>query len=142
MGADSNTDFLNDHPFDGPGPYCSFCGTPKENARHHRRALPSSLDLAADYTFTLTGSQIRRLAGALQGQIDSRGEHDGDQIILNRLGAAELVNPLRTHVVVIVGNPLDGFGLVGPFSTSEEAVRYVDQTGFDYWWIADLDKPE
>lgn len=45
----------------------------------------------------------------------------------------------------IIGNPVDGFQYVGPF-TMEEADSYVDDQGIasdsSEWWIARLTNPE
>jgi hypothetical protein len=44
--------------------------------------------------------------------------------------------------VVIVGNPVDGIEIIGPFVTSEEAEVYVDSQGIEvYCWVVELVPP-
>lgn len=42
--------------------------------------------------------------------------------------------------VLIVGNPVDGFGFTGPFETHEEACE-AGTTDYVDWWVAPLVKP-
>ena len=49
--------------------------------------------------------------------------------------------------VLIVGNPLDGFDVYGPFPISEyeyseEANDFATIHKFDYWWVVPLNDPE
>lgn len=47
--------------------------------------------------------------------------------------------------IIIYGNPIDGFGYIGPFDSHEEAVRYMDDEPsghHDNMWTALLDLPE
>lgn len=43
--------------------------------------------------------------------------------------------------VIVLGNPIDGIRLIGPFDTSDDA-NVVAEQHFpnDTWWIADLER--
>ena len=46
--------------------------------------------------------------------------------------------------ILVIGNPVDGFGYIGPFEDSEDAVSYADKHLDDRsdWWISSMEKPE
>lgn len=47
-------------------------------------------------------------------------------------------------LIVIYGNPVDGFTYCGPFQLREDAFAWADSnitTEYD-WWITDLKEPE
>jgi hypothetical protein len=41
--------------------------------------------------------------------------------------------------VVVVGNPVDGIAIFGPFPTLEAAQEYADSLGHHEWWITELE---
>lgn len=43
-------------------------------------------------------------------------------------------------LIVIMGNPVDGFTFTGPFTDTDDATDWVDTYGDD-WWTAPLDTP-
>ena len=45
--------------------------------------------------------------------------------------------------IIISGNPVDRFIYIGPFDSSDDAIRFVEQSGeFDGdWWVTQLDEP-
>ena len=46
-------------------------------------------------------------------------------------------------VIIITGNPVDGFTFIGPFNDSEEADAYaVEKLRGEEWWIADMSEPD
>lgn len=46
-------------------------------------------------------------------------------------------------LIVIMGNPVDGFDYIGPFSSFEEADEYINQErNPKNFWIAQLATPE
>lgn len=48
----------------------------------------------------------------------------------------------REQHVVMYGNPVDGFRIVGPFEDRDEAVKYGEsEPSQNDWWIAELDAP-
>ena len=47
---------------------------------------------------------------------------------------------MSTHVL-IHGNPIDGLNLIGPLDGSAAAIQLGEQSGFDYWWVAQLEPP-
>jgi hypothetical protein len=42
------------------------------------------------------------------------------------------------QVLLIVGNPVDGFIYIGPFETYEDATEFAEKNDHDYWWATDL----
>ena len=42
--------------------------------------------------------------------------------------------------VVIIGNPVDGLKIYGPFKTADAAVAWAEDVT-DTWWIAPLEEP-
>lgn len=45
--------------------------------------------------------------------------------------------------LLVVGNPIDGFGFHGPFETEEEAVEYGENNNWDdNWNVAELQAPD
>lgn len=45
--------------------------------------------------------------------------------------------------VVLTGNPVDGFGVLGPFATADEATEWADEAldrDVD-WWVTPLNAP-
>ena len=44
--------------------------------------------------------------------------------------------------VILVGNPIDGMEIVGPFTDGDEANEYADffMDGYD-WWVVGLKEP-
>jgi hypothetical protein len=44
--------------------------------------------------------------------------------------------------VLLIGNPVDGFHVVGPFEDAEDAARAAVNEGHDEWWIHNLEPPE
>jgi hypothetical protein len=44
------------------------------------------------------------------------------------------------QVIIITGDPVDGFSYIGPFEDYDAAVFYTDTVfdRYDTWWIADL----
>lgn len=48
----------------------------------------------------------------------------------------------REQHVVMYGNPVDGFRIVGPFEDRDAAVQYGEsEPSQNDWWIAELDAP-
>ena len=45
--------------------------------------------------------------------------------------------------IVIIGNPIDGFSIVGPFATFDEAVEWAstDLVTNEPWWATKLESP-
>ncbi len=45
--------------------------------------------------------------------------------------------------IVIIGNPIDGFSIIGPFSTFDEAVEWAstDLASNEPWWAMKLESP-
>ncbi len=43
--------------------------------------------------------------------------------------------------VLIVGNPVDGFAIYGPFETADDARSAGEDTSAADWWIATLQPP-
>lgn len=43
--------------------------------------------------------------------------------------------------IIITGNPVDGFEYIGPFNTSEDALRWADKDAHieGDWWLAHLE---
>lgn len=43
--------------------------------------------------------------------------------------------------VVIIGNPIDGFSIIGPFDHAPEAIDWAERRAVtaDSWWVAPLD---
>ena len=50
----------------------------------------------------------------------------------------------RTPHIIVFGNPVDGFGFIGPFTGAIAAARHGNTNAhIDHdWWIAVLDAPE
>lgn len=48
--------------------------------------------------------------------------------------------PLYGLVIVVSGNPVDGFYFFGPFKTGEDAIEWAERSrdGRTDWWIAPL----
>jgi hypothetical protein len=44
--------------------------------------------------------------------------------------------------IIVTGNPVDGFGYIGPFVDRDDAVRYSDCLSDLDWWIAEVNPPE
>jgi hypothetical protein len=47
-------------------------------------------------------------------------------------------------LIVVSGNPVDGFTFHGPFHLREDAIAWAEDavtTGYS-WWIANLNEPE
>jgi hypothetical protein len=49
--------------------------------------------------------------------------------------------------ILIAGNPIDGFKLIGPFETDEKACDYAATHNFfaehqENWWVMEPEKPE
>jgi hypothetical protein len=46
--------------------------------------------------------------------------------------------------IIVIGNPVDGFNFIGPFTTAQDAVRHANEDGnIDAeWWIAPLEGPD
>lgn len=44
--------------------------------------------------------------------------------------------------VVLMGNPVDGLKVFGPFKTPDDAVRWAGEEIDDTWWIAPLAAPD
>lgn len=46
--------------------------------------------------------------------------------------------------VLLVGNPIDGFRVIGPFKTADHAIEAGEGPSSvgDDWWIAPLEAPE
>ena len=45
-------------------------------------------------------------------------------------------------LLVVTGNPVDGFSHVGPFEDYETASEYADRRMDSDWWIVPLNSPE
>jgi len=45
------------------------------------------------------------------------------------------------RAVVLAGNPVDGFRVIGPYDSREEAIADGDIVDTE-WWVADLEPPE
>ena len=45
--------------------------------------------------------------------------------------------------VILMGNPADGFVVIGPFAEHEDAVEYIDSepSRHENMWIVDLQQP-
>lgn len=44
--------------------------------------------------------------------------------------------------IIILGNPVDGFGCIGPFGDAIIATEYAEcKIRNSEWWIVDLDEP-
>ena len=41
--------------------------------------------------------------------------------------------------LLVVGNPVDGFIYVGPFTDMEDATHYAEGHITAYWWVAELE---
>ena len=45
--------------------------------------------------------------------------------------------------IIVVGNPIDGTNMFGPFNTSEDALWYGENNYVDEdWWMVELITPE
>ena len=44
--------------------------------------------------------------------------------------------------VVVIGNPLDGMSIFGPFNNGPEAVDWAACNADDTWWTVPLEEPE
>jgi hypothetical protein len=46
-------------------------------------------------------------------------------------------------LIVIYGNPVDGFHYIGPFDEPETAIEWAQEgvTAESDWWVADLNDP-
>ena len=42
---------------------------------------------------------------------------------------------------IMYGNPVDGFGLLGPFTDSEDAINYAEERRETEWWLMALEAP-
>jgi hypothetical protein len=45
-------------------------------------------------------------------------------------------------IIVVAGNPVDGFSFVGPFDTDGDALVWADAHMNGDWWIVTLENPE
>ena len=78
------------------------------------------------------------------------GEFDHPNLLeLGELGTLEddivrIVNwPESQPHVVVVGNPLDGLILIGPFDGQHEAMEFVNRDEPDSdWWVAPVESPD
>jgi hypothetical protein len=43
-------------------------------------------------------------------------------------------------IVLIYGNPVDGFAYVGPFNSSNEAHNYGEWMGYPEYWLSELEQ--
>jgi hypothetical protein len=44
--------------------------------------------------------------------------------------------------IIVTGNPVNGFGYIGPFVDRDDAVRYSDCLMDLDWWVAEVNPPE
>lgn len=42
---------------------------------------------------------------------------------------------------VLIGNPIDGLIVTGPFLTQDVALEWAEENGGDEWWVAELEEP-
>ena len=48
---------------------------------------------------------------------------------------------MNTYVIV-VGNPIDGINLIGPFTDVDEPNEYAERHVRDEWWVVEVRQPE
>jgi len=41
--------------------------------------------------------------------------------------------------VLVIGDPVDGFRFIGPFTDFEDARRHAEGNAFDPWWACELE---
>lgn len=63
-----------------------------------------------------------------------------EAVTLVAMDGEAVTEDARTRVL-IVGNPVRGITIYGPFETDEDAMRYGEQSGHDTWWIWYLEDP-
>ena len=44
--------------------------------------------------------------------------------------------------LLVTGNPVDGFGFVGPFEDTEAVSAYAERNRISEWWSCDLTRPD
>ena len=49
---------------------------------------------------------------------------------------------MENKLIVIYGNPVEGFAFVGPFDTREDAIAYAEADAPSGWFISDLWMPD
>ena len=49
--------------------------------------------------------------------------------------------PIDGSCVVLVGNPVDGITIYGPFEDNESAEQWTADEGLHNWYITELNKP-
>src|SRR4051794_19286259 len=73
------------------------------------------------------------------------------QQLLDELDVPQYVNDARLveqpgRIVLVTGNPADGFVLGGPFRTSDEAITWAetnyDDGGDTDWWVMEIEDVE
>lgn len=45
-------------------------------------------------------------------------------------------------LLLVTGNPVDGFSFVGPFDDHAKASEWADRRMDSDWWIVPIEKPE
>lgn len=45
-------------------------------------------------------------------------------------------------LIVIAGNPVDGFNYFGPFDDNESAEEWAESNISDSWWITEIKEPK
>jgi hypothetical protein len=48
----------------------------------------------------------------------------------------------KAVTILIIGNPVYGFGFIGPFKDNAEAAAYGDQHVDDEFWVVELMSPD
>lgn len=48
---------------------------------------------------------------------------------------------MKEQYVIVIGNPVDGIKLQGPFSSQEDAITFALLAAVDSWWVTKLYTP-
>ena len=102
---------------DGGELLSGFCGT-LEQAREAARRQANE-----------TGNPVYLTGPGIDTDPDDDDEDIGEEVL-----------PDALSYVVLVGNPIDGFSVVGPFVSREEAENFC-QGSEETWWIAKMERP-
>lgn len=47
------------------------------------------------------------------------------------------------NIVIVNGNPMDGFTIIGPFIDYDTAIKYADSNlKNEQWWTTQINKPD
>jgi hypothetical protein len=100
-----------------------------------------------DELFTGFQGTIEQAREAAKRDANTRGESvflHGPEILIDEdtdESIGEEVMPEQAAYVVLVGNPVDGFNVVGPFKTKRDAEGFC-YGAEDSWWVTVMERPD